>query len=653
MSRYFLALLKSLSLIAGLLFFYSVFRFCFFLFNQPTFSDLSFASILALMWHGLRFDISAVLAINGLLIVLLLLPFDTLKYRIFQKIIGIFFVITNSFALLFEMSDWIYFKFNHKRSTVDVLSMVTRKGDFFTLLPDFIRIYWYLFLVAVLVIWGYARFYKFIDKKFDKATKTALQNGTKIKPFFAFLLRTGILIFAAIFAVIGIRGGLQYVPINIRNAIEVSPPKYTSLVLNTPFSIINSWQGDRLQPLHYMPQATAVSLINPIKQYGKDKPFQKKNVVIIIVESLSKEFTKLGGVKSYTPFLDSLMDQSMTFTNAFANGLHSNEGIPAMVAGIPALMEEPITSTVYSNNHITALPGLLNDEGYATAFYHGATNGTMGFDIFAKEAGYQHYYGRTEYHNEKDYDGSWGIYDEPFLQYFAKGMDNMPQPFMTTIFTVTSHHPFPMPDKYKNKFPKGTIPMQESIGYTDYSLRLFFESVKNEAWFNNTIFVITADHCSPYATNEYYQTGTGRYQIPIIFYAPGDKNIKGQNDNLMQQIDVMPSLLDYLGYNKPFFSFGSSIFQPSEPKFMAAKLSGIYSWINNGYQLKISDDKIIEAYKFPSDTLSKFNLAKGCDTIRDIKTAKKNWEAFVQIYNDALINNKMYIPSSSQKTDKK
>jgi arylsulfatase A-like enzyme len=118
--------------------------------------------------------------------------------------------------------------------------------------------------------------------------------------------------------------------------------------------------------------------------------------------------------------------------------------------------------------------------------------------------------------------------------------------------------------------------------------------------------------------------------------------MRGQNAALMQQIDVMPTIMDYLGYKKPFFAFGSSVFQPAELKFMAAKLSGIYSWISNGYQLKISGNNVIEAYRFPSDSLGKSNLVKGFDTIPDAKTAKKNWEAFVQTYNNALINNKMH-----------
>jgi len=640
MSRYFLAFLKTLSLIGGLLLFYSLFRISFFLFNHSLFRELSFGSLAGLFWHGLRFDLSAILALNAVVLVLLLLPFDTLLYRGLQKATGVVFVVINSFAVLFEMADWVYFQFNHKRSTADVLMMVSRKGDFLTLLPDFFRLYWYLFLLAVVIIFLLARFYRWADRRFIKLYAAYPQAGSGLR---ALLIRSGILLFSAGISVIGIRGGLQFIPINIRNAIEVSPPKYTSLVLNTPFSIINSWQGERLQPLHYMPEAAAEAIVRPVKQYGGDVPFRKKNVVVIIVESLSKEFTKLGGAKSYTPFLDSLMDHSVTFTNAFANSLHSNEGIPAMVAGLPGMMDEPITTSVYSNNHFTALPALLEAEGYSTAFYHGATNGSMSFDIFAREAGFRHYYGRTEYHNDQDYDGSWGIYDEPFLQYFATGMERMQQPFMTTLFTVTSHHPFPLPQKYHNKFPKGVIPMQESMGYTDYAIRRFFETAQHMPWFRNTVFVITADHCSPYASSDYYAGGTGRYQIPILFYAPGDTSLKGYNPVLTQQIDVMPTVLDYLGYRKPFFAFGNSAFRNDGLKFMAARLSDVYQWINNGYQLRISDGKVLEAYRFPADSLCRENLAKDLDRLPEARTSERNWKAFVQTYNNALINNRMYV----------
>src|SRR5690606_24672345 len=112
------------------------------------------------------------------------------------------------------------------------------------------------------------------------------------------------------------------------------------------------------------------------------KPFQDKNVVFIILESFSKEYTGLGGRTSYTPFLDSLMQHSFVCTNAYANALQSAKGIPAIISGVPSLMDEPITTSAYGTNKLTSLPALLRNKGYQTAFYHGGTNGTMGFDIY-------------------------------------------------------------------------------------------------------------------------------------------------------------------------------------------------------------------------------------------------------------------------------
>jgi uncharacterized sulfatase len=260
--------------------------------------------------------------------------------------------------------------------------------------------------------------------------------------------------------------------------------------------------------------------VQPVKQYKQAGPFRKKNVVVIILESFSKEFTKLTPGKSYTPFLDSLMDHSLTFTNAFSNGLHSSEGIPAVIAGIPSLMSEYFTTSVYSTNTITSMPSVLKKEGYVSEFFHGATDGSMSFDIFAKSAGYDRYFGRAEFNDERYYDGNWGIFDEPFFQFFARGLDTLQQPFFASIFSVTSHAPYPIPEKYKNRFVNDGLPIHPCIEYTDMAVRHFFDSVRNKEWFKNTLFVITPDHCSPMSSTSYYANGTGRYQIPLIFLLP-------------------------------------------------------------------------------------------------------------------------------------
>lgn len=644
MNRAFLPFLRMIAHLLWLLLFYFCFRVAFFVFNAASFPGISMGTLFGIFYKGLRFDLSAVFMINALFVFLLLFPADMLRIRWYNRLLKIVFIIPNAIAFLFEAADWMYFPFNHKRSTAEVLDIVTTKGDFFNLLPGFIKDYWYIFLVAIfllsLLVCTYNRTELFFRRK--EALHKVFQKE-KQRPLFRFLVRFLMLVFGVAIAVLCIRGGIQYVPISIRSAVGMTKSEYTPIILNTPFSIIKSVAKHHLDVVEYMPETEAVETLRPIKYYGsRTEAFRPDNVVFIILESFSKEFTGLvPGKQSYTPFLDSLMRHSLTFTNAFANGLHSAEGIPALLGGVPSLMDEYYTLSAYNNNRIAAIPYLLKKMGYRTAFYHGGTNGTMGFDNFAKAAGFDRYYGRTEYGNDNDYDGNWGIYDEPFLQFFAKGLDTMKQPFMASVFTLTSHPPYPMPAKYKGKFPGGKLAIYPDIGYTDMSVRKFFNAVKDKPWFKKTLFIISPDHCSPLASNNYYAGGTGRYQIPIIFYAPGDTSLHGYNDRLMQQIDVLPSLMDYLHYPDSFFSFGNSVFRKAAPRFVINRLSRVYNWIDDGCQALILDDSVLEAYRFPTDSLRKENIAgKGFQLNPE---SKKLFQSFVQIYNQALVKNAMTV----------
>ncbi len=622
-----------------LLLYYTCFRVLFILFNISLVAGLSRMDLLWLFWKGLRFDLSVLLLLNSVWIFIALLsPFPP-RTAVLKKFSQVLFLLVNGLAFAFEASDWIYFRFNHKRATADILDMISRKGDFLSLLPDFLLTYWYLFLLTIAFIVLMNKCYLLIERLWQRKAGNLNQTSTRAYWYGRAL---SLFIFVPLI-VTGIRGGLQLVPINIRNAVEVTAPQYTGIVLNTPFSIINSLQGDKLEEVHYMPMEEARQIVQPVKQYHSDQRFQRKNVVYLILESFSKEFTRLGPGTSYTPFLDSLMDRSLTFTNAYANALHSNEGIPAILSGIPGLLEEPITTSVYSNNLYTSLPALLKEhQGYHTAFFHGCTNGTMSFDIYARSAGFGAYYGRSEYNNEKDYDGSWGIFDEPFLQFFARKMQTMPQPFNTALFTATSHNPYPIPQQYTGKFPKGSLPIHETIGYTDYALSRFFAAVQNEPWYSNTLFVLTADHSSPVASSDFYYNGAGRYQIPIILFAPGDTLLRGYNPALLQQIDLLPTILDYLGYDKPFFALGNSAFRPEAPRFALNCLSSVYDWINEGYRLKISDSKIREAYLYPQDSLARHNIAQQISETAEIRQSMRLWQAMVQVYTDGMINNRMH-----------
>lgn len=601
--------------------------------NRHHFEGLGISDFLKLAFYGLRYDISGILVVNALYVLMLLLPVPLWKMPRWERFTQWLFIAINAFALLFEVSDWAYYPYNFKRSTADVLNMVSRKGDFWSLLPGFLVDYWYVPLGWMLLVLLLVK----MNNRIRKATPLTSSPDMSMHWIIGMWQFVRLVLVAGLM-VIGIRGGTQYIPVGIRNAVQVTESKYAPIVLNTPFSIVNTFANDKLPDVHYLPDTELEKYFNPVKQYT-GKPFSRKNVVLIILESFSKEFTGIGGRQSYTPFLDSLMQVSYTCTQAYANGLHSAEGIPAVVSGLPSLMDEPITTSVYGANRITALPGLLKQEGYQSAFYHGGTNGTMSFDVYCAAAGFDKYFGRSEYSNEKDYDGNWGIWDEPFLQYFAQGVSRMKEPFVATVFTLSSHPPYNVPDAYKNVLPKGTLPIHQCIAYSDQALRKFFAAAAAKPWYRNTVFVITPDHCSPMSGEKYYQGNMGQYAIPVIFFAPGDTALRGHQDSVVQQLDIMPSVLDYLGYNKKFFAWGNSVFRNGSPHFVINSISDTYQLLMSGYLLQTTDVTPRGLYAFPQDSSCAFNLVKKepAATQRQLQYL----EAFIQAYRNALNRNRL------------
>jgi phosphoglycerol transferase MdoB-like AlkP superfamily enzyme len=304
-------------------------------------------------------------------------------------------------------------------------------------------------------------------------------------------------------------------------------------------------------------------------------------------------------------------------------------------------MPEAFPTSIYGTNAITALPNLLKEKGYSTAFFHGGTNGTMSFDIFAAAAGYAQYFGRTEYNNDADYDGAWGIPDGPFLQYFAGELGRLNAPFCASVFTLSSHPPYTLPSSYRSALPGNASAVHKAVAYTDDALRRFFEKAASAPWYSNTLFVITADHASPDNFTRHYSSGIGEYAIPLIFYAPGDSTLRGTTfDAPVQQIDIMPTVLQYLRYEKPFFAFGKSLFDSSARRFVVTENNGAYQWIDgSGYVLRATERGAAGLYAFPADSSMKQNLLKQSGAAAD--SALHRLRAFVQVYRSALIHNRM------------
>jgi phosphoglycerol transferase MdoB-like AlkP superfamily enzyme len=621
------------------MFLFSLCRLGFYFFNITFFPGMRWSAFLQLMAGGLKFDLAAVLYVNMLFIVLSVLPFDFRFRYAYQETLKYIFYITNGFALALNVSDFIYYRFTLRRTTADVFKQFENEKNITGLIFHFVVDYWYavLFWIALVVIM--VKLYEQI-KIWGPQTKnriTYYTTGVIMIPLIAYLI------------IGGIRGGFRHStrPITLSNAGEyVTDPRDISIVLNTPFTIIRTIGKTKVQRAQYYTDAEVENIYTPKHIPQDTSTFQPQNVVVIILESFSKEFfgafhgDKEGGTyKGYTPFLDSLIQYSQTYEYSFANGRKSIDGLPSVVSSIPSL-GVPYFLSPYSGNKINSLPSLLKPKGYHSSFFHGAPNGSMGFKAFMNIAGVENYYGMTQYDNDDDFDGLWGIWDHKFMQFYARKLNEFPQPFVSTFFSVSSHHPFVIPEEFENKFKGGPLPIHKCVQYTDYSLKKFFEEVSNQPWYNNTLFVITADHTSSNIQFPEHMTAWGFFSVPIIYFKP-DHSLKGRSLEITQQIDIMPSVLGYLQYEKPYIGFGRDVFREKTKPFAFNYKDNTYQLFEDDYVLIFDGTTSLGLYNFKTDKLIEHNLV---DQYPDIVSAmEKKLKALIQQYNNRMIEDRLTV----------
>ena len=618
---------------------YTICRLAFYSFNQELFPAIDKTSFLIMLSGGIKFDISAILYINSLFIISQIIPFKFRHNDTYQKVCSWLFYITNSIGLAFNIGDIVYYPFTLRRTSFTLFSQFANEQNKARLFSQFVVDYWYITLFLIVVISLMVFFYKrtLNTRIFFKNNWLYYCTSIALIP-----LTTGL-------TVAGMRGGFRHStrPITLSNAGEfVNNTSEVSIVLNTPFSLIRTIRTQVLQKQSFFSEEEVNSIYNPVHQGDSSKNASvKKNVVVIILESFSKEY--LGGFnrdlengkyKGYTPFLDSLMDESLAFTNAYANGRKSIEGLPSVIASIPGIQEPYILSN-YSNNRINSLGNLLSKDGYHTSFFHGAPNGSMGFSSFVKVGGIDHYYGMTEYGNDDDFDGMWGIWDEPFMQFWAKNLRQFKPPFLSVLFSVSSHHPFKIPEEFKGKFPKGTLPVHQGIGYTDYSLRRFFKTVSTMPWYKNTLFVITADHSS-IAWHKEYQTSLGAYAVPILIFDPTG-NLQGKEDRPVQQADILPTILNQLHYKHSYFAFGDDMINQKEDHAVVHLTDNLYQIIIGDYVLKHDGKSPVALYNYRQDRLLTKNIIAGKQNL--VGKMERKLKAFLQQYNKNMIDNTMTV----------
>ena len=611
-------------LIWDLLVVYSAYTLCRVVFLALNWSlyagTLTFGHTLELFGAGLLFDTPAILYTNAIILLMFLLPLHWKEQPVFYRVARWIYTIVNSIAVYINLMDCVYFPFTGKRTTASVFAEFGNEstGEMLKIFGGQFLSHWYLVLLAALITWAFWKLFRPCPEQVKKPAGLVRY----------YLLRILALVITIPLCIGAIRGGFTKAtrPITISNANQyVNRPAETGIVLNTPFSIFRTLKKTPFVVPDYMSDEEAAALYSPLHQPSDSAAFTPRNVVVLILESYSKQHIgfynqtlRNGTYKGFTPFLDSLITQgAMTFKYSYANGRKSIEGMPSVLSSLPNFVE-PLFLTPASLNAMSGLARELGEnKGYTTAFFHGAQNGSMGFQAFARATGFERYYGRDEFnadpnfHGDDDFDGTWAIWDEEFFQFFAEQLGTLQEPFMTALFSASSHDPFVVPEKYQGSFPQGERPLQQCIAYTDYALKRFFETASRQPWFNNTLFVITADHVSQ-QIDPFYCTTLGNYCVPIILYAPNDPSLHGYDEKrVVEQIDIMPTVLNYLHYDQPYLAFGRDMLHGTAKEGFALHWlpeSSSYEYVWGDYALQFDGKQVTSAYAFRTDSTFSHNV---------------------------------------------
>ena len=617
---------------------FSLQRVLFYLFNRSYFPEMPFSHLLELLLSGLKFDLTALLYVNSLYLLLMLLP-HRIKFNLhYKKTAKILFLATNSIALMANFIDVVYFRYILRRTDFSIFSEFKNESHLWKVGLVGLVQYWYLALIfagmVLFLSWIYS------DHRNGHPNRSNLR-------FYS--LSTGTLLLFAGLTVAGMRGGFTGTtrPITISNAIErVHKPIESAIVLNTPFSIIRTISAKTFEEVKFFDEKEAETIYTPIHKGYPAGSFKPMNIVVLILESFTKETIGAlnkdlegGHYKGYTPFLDSLIQESYTWKYSFANGVKSIDAIPSVIAGVPSLVQ-PFVLSRYSLNEMEGLAATLKKKGYDAGFFHGAPNGSMGFGAITNMLSIPKYFGQNEYGRKEDSDGFWGIPDELFLNYCANNLGQLKEPFMASIFTLSSHHPYILPEKYAQTFKGGPNPLYKCIEYSDYSLREFFRVASRQSWYQNTLFVLTADHSLPSSDHKEYITTTGLFSIPVIFHHP-NSNLIGMDSTLMQQIDIFPTVLGYLKYDAPYFAFGSDRFNPENQPFVVNYVNGYYQFMEGDYLLQSDGKSLLAAYRYKEDPQYVKNLATTSDTV--LNNHYRRFKAFLQQYNNRMVENRLTI----------
>ncbi len=607
-------------------------RITFWVYNAPQFAGISSREAWLIFIRGIQQDVVCIILLNSPILLLLAAATWVRSWRnTLSRLAHWLFLLLNTIGLALNLIDAGYFRFSRHRSNIDLLYVF---GDSVSSFGSVLSGYWPLilcFIGGIIVLVAIKRLlfvpYPVRSSRPHPAKRLFIQVFIGL----LLLLPTGFL-----------SAGRPVMPAT--PLLSLSPaqlPLAQNSILTFFYSLVR--RPEELRTKQYFTGPELDRVVRTKHQLGKDstRAFTRKNVVICILESFSRCYVMPGDrYKAHTPFFDTLIRKSLFFSHAYANGYMSNQGIVSILGGLPAFLDEPFYYSEYANTPLRSIGNILKEQGYETSFFMGAGKDHFGFGKFTHMAGIDHAYWQDNFNDNSLFDGNWGIFDEPFLQYGAKTLAGQQQPFLAVFFNISSHYPYTIPTAYRTRFADPAMtPQQRSISYVDYSFQRFFEECRKAPWYKNTLFVFSADHWM-FPDDKFAYNYVNSSTIPIFIYDPSrDTGIV--DTTLMSQVDITPTVLDMLHYKGAYTGFGRSLLDTSiapSQRYVLSKVIDNYQIIDPGFVLGYSPSREKSSYffRYTTDSLLRNNLL-GKDAYKEVQTRLETMiKANFQAYSQAL-----------------
>jgi arylsulfatase A-like enzyme len=475
--------------------------------------------------------------------------------------------------------------------------------------------------------------------------------------------QAGAFILLAAVTVASARGGFQFKPLGVAHAFESSNEAMGNLSLNGVFCTYQSlWdyhrtggtmasgpkptQAEEDRALAWItgPTAERIDPKYPLYRRFNGGPGQARgmNVVVLIMESWTGKYLKsLGGEISGGPFFDKLAGESLLLTNCFANSQRTFEGVLAVAGSFPT-WNPVITGSggLSFQTRLRPIGSVFEAMGYHTLFFHAGEADSMGFSKLIRRLGFSSHVSLEDFvKTPQNYDGVWGIYDEPALIRANEEFEKMEKPFFAVVMSLSSHLPFKLPSaafaKY-NQFPSPKSDFLNSMGYSDFALQRFFELAKKSKYYDNTLFVITGDH-----TARYFSSHTMResYLVPCLFHSP-KLGLSGTLATQASQFDLIPTILDMLGSAEPFTAWGRSVFGEGPRVTTLPRDSQSRVFVADGYMLVASGEKIFGLYDMA--TGEKKELADGL--LAEAEKLQERMRLYIGVSERMILENRVSPP---------